>query len=152
MDKIKRKKIELAGAHRACEFYGLNEGIDNHITTKDMIHMGFYVVWWLTSWCHQNHCKLESIFNVEKDGTTFFQKFKVFGFLSNQIRNQPIVIFEQMWTVSKSKSEYVKDLDVILMIQFGVYWSDVTVDHVLEIDPKTYCIVQRNLFEKTPST
>ena len=44
MDKIKRKKIELVGAHRACEFYGLNEGIDNHITTKDMIHMGFYVV------------------------------------------------------------------------------------------------------------
>ena len=47
----------------------------------------------------------------------------------------------------KSKSEYVKDLDVILMIQFGVYWSDVTVDHVLEIDPTTYCIVQRNSFK-----
>ena len=30
------------------------------------------------------------------------------------------------------------------MIQFGVYWSDVTVDHVLEIDPKTYSIVQRH--------
>ena len=50
MDKIKRKKIELAGAHRACEFYGLNEGIDNHITTKDTIHMGpYYVVSWLWS-------------------------------------------------------------------------------------------------------
>ena len=48
MDKIKRKKIELAGAHRACEFYGLNEGIDNHITTKDTIHIGpYYVVSWL---------------------------------------------------------------------------------------------------------
>ena len=39
MEKIKRKKIELAGAHRALEFYGLNEGIDNHITTKDWIHI-----------------------------------------------------------------------------------------------------------------
>ena len=51
MEKIKRKKIELAGAHRALEFYGLNEGIDNHITTKDWIHdlyqkyiIRFYVV------------------------------------------------------------------------------------------------------------
>ena len=35
------------------------------------------------------------------------------------------------------------------MIQFGVYWSDVTVDHVLEIDPKTYCIVQRHSFKIT---
>ena len=35
------------------------------------------------------------------------------------------------------------------MIQFGVYWSDVTVDHVLEIDPKTYCIVQRNSFKSS---
>ena len=39
IEKIKRKKIELAGAHRALEFYGLNEGIDNHITTKDWIHI-----------------------------------------------------------------------------------------------------------------
>ena len=39
MEKIKRKKIELAGAHRALEVYGLNEGIDNHITTKDWIHI-----------------------------------------------------------------------------------------------------------------
>ena len=38
MQKIKRKKIELVGAHRALEFYGLNEGIDNHITTKDWFH------------------------------------------------------------------------------------------------------------------
>ena len=44
MDKIKRKKIELVGAHRACEFYGLNEGIDNHITTKDMF-ISVYFMW-----------------------------------------------------------------------------------------------------------
>jgi len=81
MNESKRKKIELVGAHRALEFYGLNEGIDNHVTTK-------------------------------------------------------------------SKSEYVKDLDVILMIQFGVYWSEVNIDHVLEIDPSTYCIVERDGSQK----
>ena len=115
MDKIKRKKIELAGAHRACEFYGLNEGIDNHITTKDMIHMGFYVVWWLwwsfnSKWLisdlipkkinhhdipgtahnygdfHQNHCTW-IIFHVEKDSTTIFQKFKLFGILGIKSEN-----------------------------------------------------------------
>ena len=116
MEKIKRKKIELVGAHRALEFYGLNEGIDNHITTK---------AWFLYFHITHNLCDLSITHSM------------CHIVLQSAWKNEP----------KKSKSEYVKDLDVILMIQFGVYWSDVTVDHVLEIDPKTYCIVQSHSFK-----
>ena len=85
MDKIKRKKIELAGAHRACEFYGLNEGIDNHITTKDMIHMGFYVVWWL--WWSLNSKWLISGFIPKKSEK--FEFLELFFTIFVNVKNWP---------------------------------------------------------------
>ena len=38
----KRARTELAAAHRGCAYYGLNEGVENHITMLAQVWIMFH--------------------------------------------------------------------------------------------------------------